>query len=395
MSRSGIMVRGVAALSLVAGAASLWAPPSAISAGAVTERVNVSSTGAQANATSSIEAVTPDGRFVMYGSAATNLVPADTNGRTDVFLRDRTRGLTFRVSTGPGGRQANADSRGVAISSDARYVLFTSAASDLTRQSDTNGVGDVFVKDRHTGATERVSVPPSGGQFLKSKGGLGPIGMSNDGRWVAFAGVVNGVARTYLRDRQTNSTRRIMLPSPDDVPFVLSGDGQWLTYATRVPNHMRFHLLNLSTGTTVQVPGIPGTLGVVETPDAHFVAFESQIGVRRWNRLTGAVTTVVATLVAFPIGMSDDGRWVAFATRDATLVPSDTNRAYDVFLRDTMTGSVDRVDLNIAGLQIKTGALYSVLSGDGTVVVFQSKNAKIVHGDTNRMPDIFVRSPVP
>ena len=92
--------------------------------------------------------------------------------------------------------------------------------------------------------------------------------------------------------------------------------------------------------------------------------------------------------------MSDDGRWVTFATRDATLVPGDTNRAWDVFLRDTMTGSVDRVDLNIAGLQINSGVLYSLLSGDGTVLVFQSKNPKIVHGDTNRAPDIFVRSPV-
>lgn len=382
------------AFTVVACAASLCVPSSASSAGAVTERVNVSSTGAQANGTSSIEAVTGDGRFVMFASAATNLVPADTNGHTDVFLRDRTNGLTFRVSTGPGGRQANADSRGVAISADGRYVLFTSTASNLTRQPDTNGVGDVFMKDRHTGATQRVSVPPSGGQFAKSNGGLGVIGMSDDGRWVAFGGIVDGVGRIYLRDRQTTTTRRVILPSSDDAAFALSGDGQWLTYATGVPNHMRFHLHNLSTGTTVQIPGIPATLGVLETPDAHFVVWESPTAVRRWNRLTGAVTTVVTSTVALPTGMSDDGRWVTFATRDATLVPGDTNRAWDVFLRDTMTGSVDRVDLNIAGLQINSGVLYSLLSGDGTVLVFQSKNPKIVHGDTNRAPDIFVRSPV-
>lgn len=387
------VVRGGAVLSVVVGAASVWAPSSASSAGAVTQRVNVSSTGAQANGASSIEAVTADGRFVMFASEATNLVPADTNRRADVFLRDRTNGLTFRVSTGPGGRQANAPSRGIAISADGRYVLFTSGASNLTRQPDTNRAQDVFVKDRYTGATERISVPPSGGQFPRSKNGLGTIGMSDDGRWVAFGGIVDGVSRTYLRDRQTHSTRRITANLGDGA-IALSGDGHWLTYLTGSPNSFRFHLRNLSTGKSVQVPGIPESLSMLETPDAHYVVWESPLGVRRWNRLTGAVTTVVNSVVALPTGISDDGRWVAFATRDATLVPGDTNRGWDVFLRDTMTGSLDRVDLNIAGLQINAGVLYSVLSGDGKVVVFQSKNPKIVHGDTNRAADIFVRSPV-
>ncbi len=392
MNRIEVLVRGGAILSVVVGAAAVWAPSSANSAGAVTERVNVSSTGAQANGTSSIEAVTPDGRFVMFGSAATNLVPGDTNSRADVFLRDRTKGLTFRVSTGPGGRQANAPSQGIAISSDGRYVLFSSAASNLTRAPDTNRVADLFVKDRSTGATERVSVPPSGGQFLKSKHGLVSIGMSDDGRLVAFGGIVDGVSRTYLRDRQTNSTRPILLPKADGLTG-LSGDGRWLTYITGGPNKFRFHLRNLATGKSVQVPGIPESILLLETPDAHYVVWESPVGVRRWNRLTGAVDTVVNSVVALPTGISDNGRWVTVGTHDA-LVSDDTNRAWDIFLRDTMTGSIDRVDLNIAGLQINSGALYSRLSGDGTVVVFQSKNPKIVHGDTNREPDIFVRSPV-
>lgn len=217
--------------------------------------------------------------------------------------------------------------------------------------------------------------------------------MSDDGRWVAFGGIVDGVARTYLRDRQTTTTRLITVPRSDGA-IALSGDGHWLTYLTGSSTHLRFHLLNLSTATTVQVPGIPQSISLAETPDAHFVVWESPTGVRRWNRLTGAVTTVVTSTVALPTGISDDGRWVAFATRDATLVPGDTNRGWDIFLRDATTGSLDRVDLNIAGLQINAGVLFSVLSGDGKVVVFQSKNPKIVHGDTNRAPDIFVRSPV-
>ncbi|HSD00817.1 MAG TPA: hypothetical protein VLB81_00485, partial [Gaiellales bacterium] len=112
-------------------------------AAATTVRVSVSSTGAQGNGPSVFDAISADGRFVLFDSWATNLIPGDTNGVRDVFLRDRLLGRTTRISVGPAGRQANAPSHGVAISSDGRVVLFESRATNLTNRADRNGNVDV------------------------------------------------------------------------------------------------------------------------------------------------------------------------------------------------------------------------------------------------------------
>ena len=90
-------------------------------------------------------AISADGRFVAFSSDATNLVPGDTNGTADVFVRDRQTGTTRRVSVGPGGAQGNGDSVDPALSADGRFVAFESDATNLV-PGDTNGVDDVFVR---------------------------------------------------------------------------------------------------------------------------------------------------------------------------------------------------------------------------------------------------------
>jgi Tol biopolymer transport system component len=112
-----------------------------------TRQVSVSSGGKQGNKFSSGPAISADGRFVAFESYAANLVPGDTNGWYDVFVHDRQTGTTRRVSVSSAGVQSNGDSgwESVAISAHGRFVAFSSEATNLV-PGDTNGVSDVFVR---------------------------------------------------------------------------------------------------------------------------------------------------------------------------------------------------------------------------------------------------------
>src|SRR5262249_26887938 len=144
--------------------------------------------GAEGNGDSGFNAamVSGDGRFVAFGSWASNLVPGDSNGLPDLFVRDRLGGTTERVNIATGGGQANADSGAdmvLSMSSDARYVPFASFATNLAA-GDTNGTGDIFLRDRLLGTTEIVSLATGGAQ---GNGMSITPSVSADGRFVAFS----------------------------------------------------------------------------------------------------------------------------------------------------------------------------------------------------------------
>lgn len=163
-------------------------------------------------------AITPDGRWLAFGSRAGNLVPGDRNGEYDVFLRDRQTGRTVLVSVALGGGPAggglpNDDfGRDVAISDDGGQIAFTSLAPDLV-PGDTNGRGDAFVRDVGAGRTERVSVATGGAQ---TAGGGYRASMSADGRRVAFLssapdlvpGDTNRRTDVFVGDRAAGTTVR-------------------------------------------------------------------------------------------------------------------------------------------------------------------------------------------
>ena len=157
----------IAAIALIAAAMLL---PGSASAAGTTERVSVTSAELEATGGDSTEAaVSADGRFIAFTSAATDLVTGDGNGKTDVFVRDRASGTTERVSVDSAEDEANNISDKPAISGDGRFVSFYSLSNDLVA-SDTNGGGDVFVRDRLNGTTERVSVDSSEGEANNSSG---------------------------------------------------------------------------------------------------------------------------------------------------------------------------------------------------------------------------------
>jgi cysteine-rich repeat protein len=150
-----------------------------------TELVHVDSGGEQGNFSASFPSVSADGRFVAFQASSTNLVPGDTNGATDVFVRDLEARTTERVSVGSAGDQGNGPSGLPALSADGRFVAFESAATNLV-DGDTNRKRDVFVHDRLTGTTERVSVSSAGRPGNRDSGGDLYLAISGDGRFVAF-----------------------------------------------------------------------------------------------------------------------------------------------------------------------------------------------------------------
>ena len=231
------------------GAAVLLGPAGALAAHNVVEPISVAPDGTIGNDSSAIGDhlgdygdMTPDGRFVVFASFASNLVPGDTNGFGDVFVRDRRAGVTERVSVGARGVQANGDSNlgfaaAPAISDDGRFVAFKSDASNLVK-GDRNNLTDVFVHDRATAATESIS----------ADGGGDDPGISPDGNFVAFEtrGFDGDFADDiYLRDRATGALERISVshdgselfsPSEDPVVATAPNGRPIVAFASGAPN---------------------------------------------------------------------------------------------------------------------------------------------------------------
>lgn len=129
-----------------------------------TVRVNVSSDGAQANGLSwnHLGSISADGRFVTFTSDATNLVPDDTNGFTDIFAYDRRSGQVTAVSVVPDGRLGSSNSGSPTATPNGRFVVFSSRAGNLAALMMPAGSVDVFLHDRTTRLTTRIGLTAAG-----------------------------------------------------------------------------------------------------------------------------------------------------------------------------------------------------------------------------------------
>lgn len=197
-----------------------------------TTRVSVASNGTQGNGHIRDIALSSDGRYVVFSSEASNLVPGDTNARIDMFVHDRQTGQTTRVSVTSLGAQASAEPSGIAISADGRYIGFNSLASNLV-PGDTNNVRDAFIHDRQTGRTVRVSVAADGAQGNQSSY-LDSI--SADGRYVVI-----GTNASNLTPEDTNVAGDILTVEWQRLPlttngsfrdFINTGEGNWNVFAS-------------------------------------------------------------------------------------------------------------------------------------------------------------------
>jgi len=176
------------------------------------ERVSVDSAGAQGNNSSEYPSISADGRYVAFQSSASNLVAGDTNLATDIFVRDRQTNTTTRVSLDSAGAQGNNNSREPSISGDGRYVTFHSTASNLVA-GDSNGCCDIFVRDRQTNTTIRVSLDSAG---TEGNSHSYYPNISADGRYVTFDSWASN-----LVTGDTNGTRDIFVSPAPYQPYQL------------------------------------------------------------------------------------------------------------------------------------------------------------------------------
>jgi len=214
-----------------------------------TTKVSKSYTGGNGDDDSYNSAVSADGRFVVYQSAATNIVSGDTNGVDDIFLYDKVTGKTIRANRGPAGAQAvGGYSFDPKISGDGRYIVYTSFASNLV-SGDTNGKVDVFIYDRVTDKTIRANRGPANAQAVGGESYRPSI--SADGRYVVYdsvatnlvSGDTNGVSDVFLYDTKLKTTIRAnrgpagaQSNSGASYEPVISGDGRYIVYRSAAAN---------------------------------------------------------------------------------------------------------------------------------------------------------------
>ncbi|MFN7952469.1 MAG: FAD-dependent oxidoreductase [bacterium] len=344
-----------------------------------TERVSVDSKGREGDDESTHAAISADGRFVAFESAATNLVPRDSNGASDVFLRDRKTRTTERVSVAKGGAEANDASGSPALSADARYVAFQSVATNLAPGSPR--LSRIYVRDRTKNETECVSVNDEG--QLANNDCDSPA-ISSDGRWVAFVcnawnmGVaMRGTAKqVYLRDRKARRTW-LLSQSLDHHP------GDWMSWQPRVAadgtTAFETYATNLvrddANGTGDVVLAIPG------------VAPLELVSVGDDDRPANGASMAPS--------LSAHGRYVVFSSSATDLVSSDSNGKVDVFLRDRKSGEMERVSEAADGTAADGDSWFPAISSDGLIRAYESNATNLVPGDTNGYPDVFVQQVEP
>jgi hypothetical protein len=391
------------------------------------ERASVASAGGEADGASQNPSISADGRVVAFESLATNLVPGDGNGLKDVFVRDRAAGVTSRASVPAGGGEANGASGEPSVNADGRFVAFVSGASNLV-PGDTNGAADVFVRDLQEGTIERVSVSSDGAEAHGASGGPA---LTADGRRVAFwshaadlvEGDGNALSDVFVRDR-AGATTILASASATGAQgdhfsglggLTLSGDGAFAVFQTDASNLVApgsgIVARGLATGAVAYV-GSGRAPAASET--GRFIAYQ------RRGPFIGDITEVyledtcagatgctpsstkisIATIggASFSGGaapsVSADGRFVAFEAA-GRMVEEDGNAFTDIVVRDTCRdappGCVARfVRLAPAGVDPDGFSLRVSLAAGARYAAFDSTATNLVAGDQNGAPDVFV-----
>ena len=338
--------------------------------------------------------VSDEGRYVTFTTPQAGLVPGDTNGTYDVFLRDRQAATTERINDGLGGTEANDESVPTDMTPDGRYIAFYSSATNLV-PDDTNGPDytgrDAFVYDQVDDSIERVSISDDEQEAVGVGGdnqSTGPS-ISDDGRFVAFsstttnlvAGDTNNATDVFVRDTVAQTTERVSIDSSGgqiDTGHAdsakISADGRYVLFSTPAND---------------VVPGDTNGawdlfLHDRQTGDTERINVDSAEAESQDEAGGGSITA--------------DGRYVAFSSSASDLVAGDTNGTYDVFIRDRQLGTTERVNVNDAGHEAFEipqvyfqGSGNGGISDDGTAVAFDSVATNLIANDSNGFTDVFVR----
>lgn len=393
-------------------------------------RASVSSSGNEANDASKNVRVSGDGRWIAFQSDASNLVPNDTNGERDIFVRDLLTGTIERVSVDSSGAQASGASLTPELSFDGRWVVFASQASDLVA-GDANGKTDIFRHDRNTGQTVLVSVDSNGVQADLS---CARPGISADGLFIAFdsrastlaPGDLNGERDVFVHELSTGATTRVSVGpagaegNGESRQGRLSGAGHYVVFdswaSTLVAGDTNgardIFVHDLLTGqTTLQSVSTAGSPGNGDSSfasissDGQLIAFHtkstnlvassgpsSKILVR--DLQTGQTWLASSSVYGGPANkganaprISGNGGFVVFHSPASNLVPNDTNALTDVFLHDIGTGEVTLI--SSGPYEADAGSSCAHVSAAAETVVFRSDATNLVPGDTNGVRDAF------
>ncbi len=319
--------------------------------------------------------------FVSYAS---NLVAGDTNGISDIFVKDLQTGAIVRASTAADGTEANNHSGGaLSISADGRYVTFYSDASNLVA-GDVNGIGDIFAKDLQTGAIVRASTAADGTEANGYSSGSSSI--SADGRYVVFTsyasnlvtGDTNDSTDIFVKDLQTGVIVRVNtaadgteanIGTGDDAS--ISADGRYVVFSSGATNH------------------------VAEDTNGTADVFVKDLQTGAIVRVSTAADGTEANDGSGSTSISADGRYVTFLSSATNLVAGDTNGLVDIFVKDLQTGAIARVNTTADGMQVNNYYIDGAsISADGRYIAFFNDASNLLAGDTNGVDDIFiVRNP--
>jgi Tol biopolymer transport system component len=342
------------------------------------ERINVDSNEAQATGGASgclcqgfqlyANAISDDGNLVVFASNATNLVPGDTNGLRDVFLRDRAAGTTIRISEGNGG-PSNFEMWDVAISGDGSLAVFSSYSSTVV-PGDTNNTLDLFGYAVATGMVERISLTDADQQMpiapSPDRGAQEPS-VSRDGRYVAFRTEVDlGVTdcpgqcgEIWVRDRVAGTTTQASprTGEPGTVPGSsaqpqISGDGRFVSF---------------------QSGGILALPDTDSFSDAYIR--DRQLGITEMISVASAGPRTHVGCGATDV--SDDGRFVVFNC-NGIFGAADTLNANDVYVRDRVLRQNVRVSVSQSLAQGTGASFLPRLSRDGRFIVFESQSSNFI-----------------
>jgi Ca2+-binding RTX toxin-like protein len=396
-------------------------------------RVSTDAAGVQGNDSSSNAQFSADGRYVVFRSAASNLVAGDSNGTNDIFVKDLQSGAIQRVSTDAAGAQGNGSSYRAQFSADGHSVVFESTASNLVA-GDSNGTNDIFVKDLQSGAIRRVSTDAAGAQ---GNGQSSDARFSADGRYVVFesdasnlvAGDSNGTWDIFVKDLQSGAIQRVSTDAAGvqgnngSFNAQFSADGRYVVFRSGASNLVAgdingardIFVKDLQSGAIQRVStDAAGAEGndhsdyAQFSADGRYVVFESDASnlvagdyngdcdIFVKDLQSGAIQRV-STDAAGAQGNGDstsaqfsaDGRYVVFQSNANNLVAGDSSYAVDVFVKDLQSGAIERVSSNAAGVQGNASSNSAQFSADGRYVVFESNANNLVAGDSNNTSDIF------
>jgi TolB protein len=352
---------------------------------AATIRVSEATGGVQSNGASLSIRMSDDGRFAAFNAAttSTNLCPNDTNGVGDIVVKDLQNDTLVCASTDTAGAVGSASSSAPAISGDGRYVAFSSASTNLVPGANPGGTTQIYLKDTQTGAIEIIS-RATGANGAVGGGTSGGARVSTDGNFVAFASTSTNLVTGDTNGNADIFVRDRRLNETTRISVTPAGaqaTGGGST-ALAMSGDGRYFVI-ASSSQTLTTPADPNNLIDCFTLDRGPAPFTGTPTIAR------VTTTAGTTGACDTVAISKDGSTIAMSSTFTDLVANDTNAVRDVFYRAFTGTTLSRVT-RLGGIQTTGASDFPSLNATGTRLGFDSADSAIIAGDTNGASDVFV-----